>query len=291
MSETTENREGRQRENPEVPHQRFTLRGFWNELPTPGRWLLSTTAVSTLGRGMTLPFTIIYVHEVRGVPLDVAGLLMGLIAVVALVVTGPVGALVDRLGARVVVIWGNVAQLVGGGGAGLRHHRARVRAGLHPARHQLRRGLARLQRPDGEHRLRPAAHPVLRHQLRAGQPRHRDRRHRQRVPHQRRPARHVHRDLPRRRGVRARADRPAPGPAAARGRAARPGPRRRGRAGRHRLPHHPAQPGRRVDHRPHVPVQLRGLRADGGRLPRVRAGRSARCRPAPSAWPSRRTPP
>lgn len=113
MSETTENREGRQRENPEVPHQRFTLRGFWNELPTPGRWLLSTTAVSTLGRGMTLPFTIIYVHEVRGVPLDVAGLLMGLIAVVALVVTGPVGALVDRLGARVVVIWGNVAQLVG----------------------------------------------------------------------------------------------------------------------------------------------------------------------------------
>ena len=94
-------------------HDRFTLRGFWRALPTPGRWLLSTTAISTLGRGMTLPFTVIYVHEVRGVPLDVAGLLMGMIAVVALVVTGPMGALIDRLGSRVVLVWGNLAQLVG----------------------------------------------------------------------------------------------------------------------------------------------------------------------------------
>ncbi|HET6967774.1 MAG TPA: MFS transporter [Ornithinibacter sp.] len=93
--------------------ERLTLRGFWGALPTPGRWLLSTTAVSTLGRGMTLPFTVIYIHEVRGVPLDVAGLLMGLIAVVALLVTIPVGSLTDRLGARVVVISGNVAQLLG----------------------------------------------------------------------------------------------------------------------------------------------------------------------------------
>ena len=97
----------------ESPEPRLTLRGFWDSLPTPGRWLLSTTAVSTLGRGMTLPFTIIYVHEVRGIPLDVAGLLMSLIGVVALVVTGPVGALIDRLGSRIVLIWGNVAQLLG----------------------------------------------------------------------------------------------------------------------------------------------------------------------------------
>lgn len=97
----------------ESSEPRLTLRGFWDSLPTPGRWLLSTTAVSTLGRGMTLPFTIIYVHEVRGIPLDVAGLLMSLIGVVALVVTGPVGVLIDRLGSRIVLIWGNVAQLLG----------------------------------------------------------------------------------------------------------------------------------------------------------------------------------
>jgi MFS family permease len=97
---------------PEGEH-RLTLRGFWGALPTPGRWLLSTTAISTLGRGMTLPFTIIYMHEVRGISLDVAGLLMGLIAGVALLITIPVGSLTDRLGARVVVLFGSAAQLLG----------------------------------------------------------------------------------------------------------------------------------------------------------------------------------
>ncbi len=92
---------------------RLTMRAFWDQLPPAGRWLLSTTAISTLGRGMTLPFTVIYLHEVRGVSLDVAGLLMGLIAVVAVVITGPVGALTDRLGARVVVIAGQVAHVLG----------------------------------------------------------------------------------------------------------------------------------------------------------------------------------
>jgi MFS family permease len=113
MSETTDHRAGGDQETPEAPTSRLTMRGFWGQLPTPGRWLLSTTAISTLGRGMTLPFTIIYIHEVRGIPLDVAGLLMGLIAVVALLVTGPVGALVDRFGARAVVIWGTVSQIAG----------------------------------------------------------------------------------------------------------------------------------------------------------------------------------
>ena len=46
---------------------RVSLRQFWADLPTPGRWLLSTVAVQTLGRGLTLPFTVIYINEVRGV--------------------------------------------------------------------------------------------------------------------------------------------------------------------------------------------------------------------------------
>lgn len=113
MPETSESAAVPTTADPPEGGARLTLRGFWGALPTPGRWLLSTTAVSTLGRGMTLPFTVIYIHEVRGVPLDVAGLLMGLIAGVALLVTIPVGSLTDRLGARVVVIAGNVAQLLG----------------------------------------------------------------------------------------------------------------------------------------------------------------------------------
>ena len=70
------------------PDQRLSLRSFWGRLSGEGRWLLSTTAITTLGRGMVLPFTIVYLTEVRGVPLDTAGVLMGLIAVAALVAGG-----------------------------------------------------------------------------------------------------------------------------------------------------------------------------------------------------------
>ncbi|MBM6403249.1 MFS transporter [Phycicoccus sp. CSK15P-2] len=100
---------------PGTPSQprRLTLRAFWAALPPAGRWLLSTIAISTLGRGLTLPFTVIYIHEVRGVPLDVAGALMALIGVVAVVVTAPVGILTDRLGARRVVVAGLLAQVLG----------------------------------------------------------------------------------------------------------------------------------------------------------------------------------
>lgn len=44
------------------------------------------------------PFTIVYFTEVRHVSLDTAGVLMGLIAVAALVVTGPSGALTAVVG-------------------------------------------------------------------------------------------------------------------------------------------------------------------------------------------------
>lgn len=92
---------------------KVSLRQFWADLPTPGRWLLSTVAVQTLGRGLTLPFTVIYVNEVRGIGLGVAGTLLALIAIVALMVTGPGGALTDRIGARRMLIAGTSAQLVG----------------------------------------------------------------------------------------------------------------------------------------------------------------------------------
>ena len=89
------------------------IREFWRSLSIEGRWLLSTVVVQTLGRGLTLPFTIIYIHEVRGISLDLAGLLMAFIAVVALAVTGPGGALVDRVGARRVLLFSTSSQMVG----------------------------------------------------------------------------------------------------------------------------------------------------------------------------------
>ena len=46
------------------------VRGFWRALPREGRFLLSTVALQHLGRGMTLPFTVIYLHEVRDFSLE-----------------------------------------------------------------------------------------------------------------------------------------------------------------------------------------------------------------------------
>ncbi|MEO8095040.1 MAG: MFS transporter, partial [Pseudolysinimonas sp.] len=89
------------------------MRGFWRAMPREGRWLLSTVAIQTLGRGLTLPFTIIYLHEVRGFELGVAGALMSVIAITGLVVTGPGGTLIDRFGARTVLLAGLVAMIAG----------------------------------------------------------------------------------------------------------------------------------------------------------------------------------
>lgn len=92
---------------------KLTLRGFWSALPPAGRWTLSTTAFQTIGRGMTLPFTIVYLNEVRGVPLGQAGTLLSIVAVVALLVTGPSGVLTDRWGARRLLIIGTTAAALG----------------------------------------------------------------------------------------------------------------------------------------------------------------------------------
>lgn len=89
------------------------IRSFWSALPTEGRWLLSTVAIQTLGRGLTLPFTIIYLHEVRGFDLGLSGGLMSLIAIVGLIVTGPGGTLIDRFGARKVLLVGLAAMITG----------------------------------------------------------------------------------------------------------------------------------------------------------------------------------
>ncbi|WP_242609664.1 MFS transporter [Agromyces ramosus] len=86
---------------------------FWGALPTEGRWLLSTVAIQTLGRGLTLPFTIIYLYEVRGFDLGLSGALMSLIAVTGLIVTGPGGTLIDKYGARTVLLAGLTAMIAG----------------------------------------------------------------------------------------------------------------------------------------------------------------------------------
>lgn len=89
------------------------LRGFWSALPREGRYLLSTVALQHLGRGATLPFLIIYLHEVRGIALGTAGSIIAVIAVVAGVLAAPMGTLTDRLGGRVMLIGSSVTHCLG----------------------------------------------------------------------------------------------------------------------------------------------------------------------------------
>jgi MFS family permease len=80
------------------------LRSLDPQLPRSVHTLQLGGLVSALGNGMLLPFLLIYLHNVRGIGLGVAGLIVGANAVVS-VVAGPVaGALVDRHGGRRVLV-------------------------------------------------------------------------------------------------------------------------------------------------------------------------------------------
>jgi MFS family permease len=93
--------------------ERPSLASFWNDLPRDGKLLLSTVAVETLGTGLVLPFGFIYLHEVRGFAIETAGSLLAVPAVVGMAVVGPAGALIDRLGARRIILAGMTAQMLG----------------------------------------------------------------------------------------------------------------------------------------------------------------------------------
>ena len=89
---------------PAAPSDRPTLSSFWHDLPREGKYLLSTIIIDFIGNGLVMPFNVVYLHEVRGFELARVGLLLSLRALVALLVVGPVGALIDRIGPRLVVV-------------------------------------------------------------------------------------------------------------------------------------------------------------------------------------------
>jgi MFS family permease len=81
-----------------------TLSSFWRDLPREGRLMLSVVVVQFLGTGLVLPFLVVYLHEIRGFSLSTVGLLIGLGPLLGFVVVGPGGAIIDKYGARVVML-------------------------------------------------------------------------------------------------------------------------------------------------------------------------------------------
>src|SRR3954469_14616353 len=79
-------------------------------------WLLQLGGVAnSFGNGLVLPFLVIYLHDVRGFGLGLAGLVVAVSAAAQLTAGLVAGPLVDRVGAKKVLGAGLVMQAVGFG--------------------------------------------------------------------------------------------------------------------------------------------------------------------------------
>jgi hypothetical protein len=75
-------------------------------LPGAAWRLLAGESVATSGSGLTLPFLLVYLHEVGGLDLALAGLAMAGLAAAGFVATRSAARLSDRAGARMTIVAG-----------------------------------------------------------------------------------------------------------------------------------------------------------------------------------------
>jgi MFS family permease len=112
-----------------------------------------------LGWGAVLPFEVIYLHQARGFGLGVAGLVVGVVTLVAVAAAPAVGPVIDRAGARTTAAAAGVALAAGYAGLAFAHTPAQAFAtaalaglgngALQPSQSAL---LASLSRPELRHR-------------------------------------------------------------------------------------------------------------------------------------------
>lgn len=67
--------------------------------------IVGADAISALGSGMIIPFLVIYLRDARGFPIEQAGLMLSTVAVAGLVAAPMTGWLIDRIGARRVLMF------------------------------------------------------------------------------------------------------------------------------------------------------------------------------------------
>ena len=90
-------------------------------LPRATWLLIAGDGVSALGTGLVLPLTLIYLHQARGIPLPVVGLLLAGSGAVGLVAVPLAGVALDRFGARRVLIVVLAGQSLGEAGLAWAH--------------------------------------------------------------------------------------------------------------------------------------------------------------------------
>jgi MFS family permease len=89
------------------------MRRLIPELPREGWILLAGDAISAVGSGLTLPFLLVYLHDVRGLGLGQAGLALSVVALAGFAGNPVGGSLVDRVGGRAALLAGLAFAAVG----------------------------------------------------------------------------------------------------------------------------------------------------------------------------------
>ena len=96
-----------------------SLRGYFRSLdPKLPRsvWTMEAGGLANaFGNGVTFPFIVIYLHNVRGLSLATAGLVLAAHSTVGLVVTPATGLLIDRFGGRWTLATALVLMAIGWG--------------------------------------------------------------------------------------------------------------------------------------------------------------------------------
>ena len=94
------------------------MRALMSELPRDAWTLLGADFVSAVGSGLTLPFLIVYLHQVRGLGLGEAGLALSTVALAGFAGNPLGGSLSDRVGARAALLGGLVVSAAGSASLG-----------------------------------------------------------------------------------------------------------------------------------------------------------------------------
>jgi MFS family permease len=91
------------------------LRSLNPQLPRSVQTLQAGALANAFGNGLAIPFLFIYLHNVRGIPLSTAGLIVATNGAVGLVAGPLAGTLIDRIGGRRTLALSLVTMAVGYG--------------------------------------------------------------------------------------------------------------------------------------------------------------------------------
>ena len=92
------------------------------KLPPRIRALLLGVLISGTGNGLVFSFLFIYLHEVRGIPAGIVGLISAYGAVIGLSLSPVVGSLIDHWGPKPVLMVSLVISAIGIGSMGYIHN-------------------------------------------------------------------------------------------------------------------------------------------------------------------------